>query len=170
MYCRVYSVYSDDGQRYCPKHVKSYSKNKFENLVFLFGFIIRMLVWSFAKTAQLVQKLIWRETRTACWYHIPTPLPFETKGKVAHWHDYEDLARGRSYSSNPFATSALEGTDGQYHAPFILQLWRARRPSYRGLGGRRGRSGQARKNMLSPGFDYRTIHSVACHYTDEEDK
>ena len=35
---------SDDGQRNCPKHVKFYSKNKFENLVHLVGFIIRIKV------------------------------------------------------------------------------------------------------------------------------
>ena len=29
-------------QRYCPKHVKSYSKYKFEKLVLLVGFIIRI--------------------------------------------------------------------------------------------------------------------------------
>jgi len=33
---------SDDGQRYCPKHVESYSKNKFEKLVLLIGFITGM--------------------------------------------------------------------------------------------------------------------------------
>jgi len=32
----------DDGQRYCPKHVEFYSKNKFEKLVHLVGFIIRI--------------------------------------------------------------------------------------------------------------------------------
>ena len=32
----------DDGQRYCPKHVESYSKNKFQKLVFLVSFIIRI--------------------------------------------------------------------------------------------------------------------------------
>ena len=32
----------DDGQRNCPKHIEFYSKNKFEKLVHLFGFIIRM--------------------------------------------------------------------------------------------------------------------------------
>jgi len=32
----------DDGQRNCPKHVDFYSKNKFEKLVHLFGFIIRI--------------------------------------------------------------------------------------------------------------------------------
>jgi len=33
---------SDDGQSYCPKHVEFYSKNKFEKLVHLVGFIIRI--------------------------------------------------------------------------------------------------------------------------------
>jgi hypothetical protein len=32
----------DDGQKTCPKHVEFYSKNKFEKLVHIFGFIIRM--------------------------------------------------------------------------------------------------------------------------------
>ena len=32
----------DDGQRYCPKHVEFYSKNKFEKLEHIFGFIIRI--------------------------------------------------------------------------------------------------------------------------------
>jgi len=30
----------DDGRRNCPKHVDFFSKNKFEKLVHLFGFII----------------------------------------------------------------------------------------------------------------------------------
>ena len=38
----------DDGQRNCPKHVQFYSKNKFEKLVHLVGFIIRIYhdAWS----------------------------------------------------------------------------------------------------------------------------
>ena len=32
----------DDGQRNCPKHVEIYSKNKFQKLVHLVGFIIRI--------------------------------------------------------------------------------------------------------------------------------
>jgi len=32
----------DDGQRNCPKHVEFYSKSKFEKLVNLAGFIIRI--------------------------------------------------------------------------------------------------------------------------------
>ena len=33
---------SDGGQRNCPKHVDFYSKNKFEKLVHLVGFIIKI--------------------------------------------------------------------------------------------------------------------------------
>ena len=41
--CCVYSTrLSDDGQKTCPKHVEFYSKNKFEKLVHLVGFIIRI--------------------------------------------------------------------------------------------------------------------------------
>ena len=32
----------DDGQRNCPKHIEFYSKNKFEKLMHLVGFIIRI--------------------------------------------------------------------------------------------------------------------------------
>ena len=32
----------DDGQRNCPKYVEFYSKNKFEKLVHVVGFIIRI--------------------------------------------------------------------------------------------------------------------------------
>ena len=35
---------ADDGQRNCPKDVEFYSKNKFENVVHLVGFIIRMYI------------------------------------------------------------------------------------------------------------------------------
>ena len=34
---------TDNGQRNCPKHVEFYSKNKFEKLVHLIGFIIRIV-------------------------------------------------------------------------------------------------------------------------------
>ena len=33
---------ADDGQRNCPKHVEFYSKNKFEKLLHIIGFIIRI--------------------------------------------------------------------------------------------------------------------------------
>ena len=40
-FLRVQWKTPDDGQRNCPKHVEFYSKNKFEKLVYLVGFIIR---------------------------------------------------------------------------------------------------------------------------------
>jgi len=46
----------DDGQRNCPKHVEFYSKNKFEKLVHLVGFIIRNPSWS---CSQAVSKPVW---------------------------------------------------------------------------------------------------------------
>jgi len=40
-HCCVYSEKTpDDGQRHCPKHVEFQSKNKFEKLLPLVGFII----------------------------------------------------------------------------------------------------------------------------------
>jgi len=50
IYLLLYDIYlllcvqhktPDDGQRNCPKHVEFNSKNKFEKLVHLVGFIIR---------------------------------------------------------------------------------------------------------------------------------
>ena len=44
-HCCVYSKKTpDDGQRNCPKHVEFYSENKFEKLVHLVGFIVRVLL------------------------------------------------------------------------------------------------------------------------------
>ena len=40
--CTVKKKKTDDGQSNCPKHVEFYSKNKFEKLVCLVGFIIRV--------------------------------------------------------------------------------------------------------------------------------
>jgi hypothetical protein len=42
-HCCVHSAGFNDGQRNCPKHVEFYSKNKFEKLVHLVGFIIRKM-------------------------------------------------------------------------------------------------------------------------------
>ena len=42
-HCCVYSEKTpDDGQKNCPKHVEFYSKNKFEKLVHLAGFVIKI--------------------------------------------------------------------------------------------------------------------------------
>jgi len=44
----------DDEQRNCPKHVEFYSKNKFEKLVHLVGFIIR--IYRAARSPELKKK------------------------------------------------------------------------------------------------------------------
>ena len=54
-HCCVYSAKTpDDEQRNRPKHVEFYSKTKFEKLVHLVGFIVRILhyVWITHKTIQ----------------------------------------------------------------------------------------------------------------------
>ena len=40
--CQQTCMTPDDRQRSCPKHVEFHSKNKFEGLVHLVGFIIRI--------------------------------------------------------------------------------------------------------------------------------
>ena len=47
--CRQWKT-PDDGQRNCPKHVEFYSKNKFQKLVHLVGFIVRSIDGSVANT------------------------------------------------------------------------------------------------------------------------
>ena len=42
--CIQYST-PDDGQKTCPKHIEFYSKNKYEKLVHLVGFIIRIYIY-----------------------------------------------------------------------------------------------------------------------------
>ena len=49
----------DDGQRNCPKHVEFYSKNKFEKLVHLVGFIIRVYHDARSPERQAVSKPVW---------------------------------------------------------------------------------------------------------------
>jgi hypothetical protein len=58
------------------------------------------------------------------------------------------------------------GVGGQRHAPAILPLGKTQYPLYRGLGGPQGRSGRVRKLSPPPGFDPRTVQTVASRYTD----
>ena len=53
---QVYFWTPDDGQRNCPKHVEFYSKNKFEKLVHLFGFIIRIYHDALSSERQISMK------------------------------------------------------------------------------------------------------------------
>jgi hypothetical protein len=63
-----------------------------------------------------------------------------------------------------FCTRRGEGSAS--HPGRFLPPGKTRYPLYRRLGGPQGRSGQVRKISPSPGFDPRTVQSVASHYTD----
>jgi len=58
------------------------------------------------------------------------------------------------------------GVGGKLEAPAALPPGKTRIPLYRRLGGPQGRSGRVRKNAPPPGFDPRTVQSVASRYTD----
>ena len=54
----------------------------------------------------------------------------------------------------------------QQHVPAALTTRMHRYPLYRRLGESQGRSERLRKNLSPPGFDPRTVQSVASRYTD----
>ena len=59
--CCAYSTKTpDDGQKTCPEHVEFYSKNKFEKLVHLVGFIIRIYHDARSSEWQLPMKVAWK--------------------------------------------------------------------------------------------------------------
>jgi len=53
----IYLLLCDDGQRNCPKHVEFYSKKKFEKLVHLVCFIIRIYYDARSSEYQICRKL-----------------------------------------------------------------------------------------------------------------
>jgi hypothetical protein len=55
--------------------------------------------------------------------------------------------------------------DGQRHAPAALPPGKTRYPLWRRLGGPQGWCGRVRKVSPQPGFDSRTVQSVASRYT-----
>ena len=67
----------DDGQRNCPKHAEFYSKNKFEKLVHLVGFIIRIQInvasrchvhylYYVSSKIQMLSRTRWWQGRKSC--------------------------------------------------------------------------------------------------------
>ena len=65
----------DDGQRNCPKHVEFYSKNKFEKLVHLVGFIVR--IYHDARSPE-------RQIRNLYLHNVPLKLKsFELLGNIS---------------------------------------------------------------------------------------
>ena len=64
-------------------------------------------------------------------------------------------------------TTALEGSEWSGSCPGLsLPPGKTRYPLYKRLGGRQDRSGQVRNISSLPGFDPRTVQSVASRYTD----
>ena len=70
------------------------------------------------------------------------------------------------YISSLSLTSALDGVDGQRHAPAALLPGKIQYPLYRRLDRPQGRSGRVRKILPPPGFDPRTVQPIAIRYTD----
>jgi len=65
----------DDGHRNCPKHVEFYSKNKFEKLVHLVDFIIRIrTIHHFSQQYFILQwRQIWYNTGNLIYIYIVRP-------------------------------------------------------------------------------------------------
>jgi len=70
------------------------------------------------------------------------------------------------YRTTVFLTSALDAVGGQRHAPAVVPMGKTRYLLYKRLGGSQGRSGQVREISHPPGFDPRTVQTVASRYTD----
>ena len=64
-------LYYDDGQRDCPKHVKLHSKNKFEKLVHLVGFVIR-INFSSLLLVTTIKRLVRRVEDAGCTTDVST--------------------------------------------------------------------------------------------------
>ena len=75
--------------------------------------------------------------------------------------------KAQRYSSTLSLTSALHGSRWLTPHPGRSDSEKdTRYPLYKRLGGSQGRSGQVQKISLPPGFDQRTVQSVASRYTD----
>jgi hypothetical protein len=80
---------------------------------------------------------------------------------------HEDLEGAYRYSCALSLTSALDGVGSQHQAPVALPPGKRRgTPCAWGWIWPQDRSGRIRKISPPPGFDLRTVHSVASRYTD----
>jgi rRNA maturation protein Nop10 len=70
------------------------------------------------------------------------------------------------YSSTLPATSALDGGGWSTPRPGRFTPGKDPLPMYMRLGGPQGRCGRVRKISRPPGFDPRTVQSLASRYTD----
>jgi hypothetical protein len=88
------------------------------------------------------------------------------KGKSHHRTGHEGPEGEWRYCSTLSIPSALDGVDGQGHAPAALPSGKNRYPLYRRMGGPQVRPGRVRKISPLPGFDLRAVQPVASRYTD----
>ena len=98
----------DDGQRNCPKHVEFYSKNKFEKLVHVVGFIIRIRISISVLSYSRHTNVLGRPRRR--WeYNIKMDLQ-EVGGSRGDWME---LAQDRD------GWRALAGTVRNFRVPYM---------------------------------------------------
>jgi len=96
----------DDGQTTCPKHVEFYSKNKFEKLVHLVGFIIR--IFHYARSPE--RHMLWKiSTDFAQSYHRFVLRKTWTSKKAAYFSklSYHTKCQEATSDSN-CVTSAID--------------------------------------------------------------
>ena len=91
----------DDGKRYCPKHVECYLKNKFEKLVHLIGFLVRIKKNStFAGATVITQEICQTPTSIIRPRTILFPLTYELLPNVT-------LLKNSSYLRNFIAQNCI---------------------------------------------------------------
>jgi hypothetical protein len=99
------------------------------------------------------------------WDQIRNIIKVKVKVKVHPRTGHEGPEGEQRFSSTLSLTTALDGVGGQRHAPAALPPGKTRYPLYRRPGGLQGRSGRVRKISPPPGFDPRTVQSIASRYT-----
>jgi len=72
----------DDGHKNCPKHVEFYSKNKFEKLMYLVGFVIRFLSRC---TVTWISKNVWSKGMECA---LVLCVPISGESYLSRYKDY----------------------------------------------------------------------------------
>jgi len=157
----------DDGQKNCPKHVEFYYKNKFEKLVHLVGFIIR--IYHDARAPErTIACVTYKLTEWDLNPHIRHGTLVLQCYKKVKWSHYRPGVTQRVgnvwlYSS---ITAVLEGGEWSAARPGrTLPPGKTRYPFYRRLGWPHGRSGRA-ENRVPTGIRSRTVQPIVNPYTD----
>jgi hypothetical protein len=106
------------------------------------------------------------------WHKSVWELHWDMMKELGRFHPFflqatKALRESRGIALLCFETSELEGGERSALRPGrFLPPGKTRYPLYSRLGGPKDRSGQVRKISPPPGFDPRTVQSVASRYTD----